>query len=284
MRGSILITVIVLLSVLFVLGSALMKFSLTDLQIALNYENNLKAYNYAVSGVEIALGVLQADHDFLGEFSHDIDKGKAEVALEHFPGQNQDEWLRIVSTGTKNGARETLFLQFKIVPSTPGEALSAASLGWIEKENGEMQTDTAAQNDSSVFVRSDLSNGEIFALKCSELYSFSARSIYFEGDPSLYIEGCKVELAAETIVFRGNVVLSGEDACLHLKGPGYDEVRVQFLGPVKDHHSVILVEPGTYQIPGQYSVTPSSNMDDLKSYQVFPKIPGTTHWGQGYGY
>ena len=279
LNGSILISVIILLGLLFTLGSALLRLSLIDSQIAVNLENNLKAYYYAVSGVEMAQGVLQINPGYRGAFSHDMAKGSVKVSVEQYAEQSQDEWIKIVSTGKKSNARETVYLQFKTVPSTPANALCAASLGWIESDSGEMLIDAAAQDNHDVYIHSAFD--DVYARENSEEYAYFARSIYFEGDPSMIIENCTVKLIAEAIVFRGRIILSGQNACLRLRSVDDNGVRVQFLEPVKDQQSTIIVKPGMYQIPGFYSFTIDTTMyDEINQYQIFPKVPDTKRWGQ----
>ncbi len=274
-RGSILIAVLILLSVLFLLGSSLLRSSLIDTRIAMNHLQNLRAYNYALSGVEMALGILQEDPNFRGEFARVIEEGKVEVTVEHLMGQEGAEWLKVSSAGTVKNLLESIFLQFKIVPATPAEALPAAELGWIDEESGEMQQDAAAAPDSSVKFST-----ETVAPLSQAGYEFLARDLYFEADPALQLEDCRVELAAESLVFRGMIILEGENACLCLRGPGAEEVRVQFLAAVKDQHYSILVEPGTYLLSAPYQLTPDTQTTDLEGKRIFPMLAETKLWGK----
>ena len=282
LNGSILISVTILLGLLFILGSTLLRLSLIDSQITWNLKNNLKAYYYAVSGIEMALGVLETNPGYRGAFLHDFEKGFVDVSIEEHVGQSQDEWLKIVSTGKNNNARETVYLKFKTIPSTPDNARCSAALGWIDFNSGEMLKSALTQDNIDVSVHSALLNG-VYARECSDGYVYRARSIYFEGNPSIIIENSSLELVAEAIVFRGSIILSGQESSLHVRGISDNGIRVQFVKPVKDQHSTVLAEAGTYVFPSHFFFL-NGIINDINDYRVFPIIPETKRWGQHFSH
>ncbi len=261
----------------------MLTFVFNDWQIAVNQEDNLTAYYCAVSGIDMALGIMQQDPEYRGSFSFALEQGDIEVSVENLSGMGGGNWVKISSSGTGHKARERLFLQFQTVLPTPGQAFSGADLGWFDQESGVLSVDAVEQNDSDVFIRSSFCGNTVFAPQDESPYLFSAKSIFFEGDPSVVVEGALVELRAETLIFRGSVILSGEDAGLYLQPAGSQGVWVQFLGPVGSTCSSVLIEPGTYFICEQVSITPTASMSEWSQYRVIPKVPGSKLWGPEIG-
>ena len=273
-KGSVLITVLILLSLMLVLGGTLLQLSLIDSRITLNHEKNITAYYYALSGVELAKGVLKQAPSFQDGFSREMGEGKVNVEVEYFAGEDRDQWVEIHATGISGCVQESLFLQFKTVPSTPGDALDAASLGWIDAENGELLSDAAALDSGAVAIHENA-----LAVHSGGHYAYQAPHVFFESNSSLYLEGCSVELSADTLVFRGDVVLSGADAQLQLRGFGPEGLRVQFLQPVQNDQGVDLVAAGTYHFSEEFVLEASTGLHDLEEMRILSIIPGTKRWG-----
>lgn len=273
-RGSVLITVLILLSLMLVLGGALLQLSLIDSRITLNHEKNITAYYYALSGVELAMGVLKQAPSFQDGFSREMEQGKVDVAVEYFAGEDRGQWVKIHVTGISGYVQESMFLQFKTVPSTPGDALDAASLGWIDADSGELLMDAAELASGTVAIHESA-----LAVNCSGHYAYRAPQVFFESNSSLYLESCSVELSADTLVFRGDVVLSGGDAQLQLRGFGPEGLRVQFLQPVQNDQGVDLVEAGTYYFSEEFVLEASTGLHDLEEKRILSIIPGTKRWG-----
>ncbi|GEM_PF-2688029 len=273
-KGSALITVLILFSVMLVLGGALLQLSLIDSRITVKHEKNLTAYYYALSGVELALGVLKQAPAFQDGFSRDMEQGKTDVTVEHIAGENRGQWVKIHAAGNRGHVQESLFLQFKTVPSTPADALDAVSLEWIDADSGELLMDAAEQDDGAVAVYESAQ-----AAHCCAHYAYRAPQVFFENVPSLFIEDCSVELSAETLVFRGEVILSGLDARLHLRGSGPEGIRVQFLQPVRNEQGAELVEAGTYVFSEEIVLEASTGVHDLQHKRTLSIIPGTKRWG-----
>ncbi len=273
-QGSALITVLILFSIMLVLGGALLQLSLVDSRITVNHEKNLSAYYGALSGVELALGVLKQAPAFQGGFSRELEQGKTDVTVEHIAGENRGQWVKIHAAGIRGHVQESLFLQFKAVPSTPADAQDAASLEWIDADSGELLMDAAGQDDGTVAIYESAQ-----AAHCCAHYTYRSPQVIFENVPSLYIEDCSVELSAETLVFRGDVILSGANARLHLRGSGSEGVRVQFLQPVRNEQGAVLVEAGTYVVSEEIVLDTSTGVYDLQHKRTLSIIPGTKHWG-----
>ncbi len=278
-KGSVMILVVVITAVILLLGGALLDIALTDVRIARNYQNAQKAYYLAESGIEKAVALLvEHDASFRGSFYGEDDGGGTfAVTVSAFPGDDGGEWLHIQSTGTVDGARDLVGLRFQVLPPLPATYVHAASLGWLDEKSGLIAGDTDYKGEEALLLSSAAPGSGVLLLEPGPA-AISSKALFFEGDPSLKLEGI-LTLSAEVIVFRGTVYLDCDcSALLFVEGPSGRAGKVYFVEPVRHSDGSVVLQPGCYQFGGDYTVNAGSSQAEVRSYEVFPAVPGTMSW------
>ncbi len=107
-KGFVLVMILIIMSVLMMLGSIFINYSLTEYKISINFCTNIQAYYAAEAGVDTAFALLGKD------FSYNIDRGvfSSNMGSSYYQVSFSDESYHgrrmITSHGYAKDAMETI--------------------------------------------------------------------------------------------------------------------------------------------------------------------------------
>lgn len=254
-KGSALIIVIMVMTIMTILGAAILNISLSETKQASYEDKRIQAHYLARSGAEATLSAWEdADNDnkpsgecnpvYLNNLNQ-FDNVQSSNMIGEFKvvisPVNQGKDTVITSVGTVGNVKQTVTVTLKTITATvpipPQDPVNGETLGWYSYTSGQINTGVNTQGPSGKTVKLEAKSGK--GLKIPNKNSPAA---IFEADQMLFISPIQILhnsiiLSAKLIELDKPIDFSNNgnrNGALVLKvlGDGFKPNGSHFIGPV----------------------------------------------------